>query len=631
MRQMFRILKIIFGISFLLFAFCLGVFFYVLHSHSIDFSALARYNPDKASIVLDDEGNEWARFQLDRREPIKLQKIPPQLINAFVAAEDRNFFNHSGISWRGILRSIVVNVYHGRKVQGASTITQQLVKLLFFSSSKTFERKIKEQIYAILIERQFTKELILETYLNHVYFGCGIYGVQAACQRFWGIDVTQISVSQSATLASIIRSPGNYCPILYPDAAERLRNTVLTAMGSLGFIDKGTLDTAKNEPLNIRSGDTKIAPYLRETMRVFLEETLGKEKLYTGGLVIQTTINSKAQQEAEKIFQEHCATLRATLMPDSNGALISIDAKTGHIKALVGGYDFNNSKFNRAMQARRQVGSIFKPLIYAVALQAGLRFSDTEIDEPFELLQPNGSIWAPNNYTEKFEGTMTLAYGLSHSNNIVAIKTLLKVGAERVNNLARACNIRGPFHTYPSLALGCIDATLIELAGMFNVFATGGIYAEPHYIKWVKDQWGTKIYKTVPRIERVLPSTVAGKVAKVLELALKRVQQTSEQPWLESEGISKTGTTNDSRTCWYVGSTPSLTTAVYIGCDDNRSMGHNVYPFRTAFPIWLAFNRAMPSKQKKFAYDPSLKEVFINEKTGAPEYRDAPGAISIFA
>lgn len=581
--------------------------------------------------MLDDEGNEWARFQLDRREFVKLQKIPQQLINAFLAAEDRNFFSHSGISWRGIVRSMVVNLYYGRKVQGASTITQQLVKLLFFNSSKTFERKIKEQIYAILIERQFTKEQILETYLNHVYFGCGIYGVQAACQRFWGIDVNQISVAQSATLSSIIRSPGNYCPILYPEAAERLRNTVLTAMRTVGFITQDVLEAAKKEPMCIQEGDLKIAPYLRETMRVFLEETIGKEKLYTGGLVIQTTINSHAQQEAEKIFHEHCAKLRATLQPDSNGALLSIDTKTGQIKALVGGYDFNNSKFNRALQARRQVGSILKPLIYAVALQAGMHFSDTEIDEPFELPQPNGLPWAPKNYDEEFWGKMTLAHALSHSNNIVAIKTLLKVGATPVINLARACKIGGPFHSYPSLALGCIDAPLIELAGMFNVFANGGVYAEPHYIKWVKDQWGTKIYKVTPTIERVLSTAVAGKVAKVLELALKRVRLTTQQPWLESEGISKTGTTNDSRTCWYVGATPSLTTAIYIGCDDNRSMGHNVYPYRTAFPIWLAFNRAVPSKQKAFAYDPTLKEILINERTGALEYYQGPEAISIFS
>lgn len=619
--------KFLFGITVIGTAFCAGAFFYLVHAHCIDFSALARYNPDKASIVFDDEGTEWARFQLDRREPVKLTQIPPQLINAFLAAEDRSFFNHPGISWRGIIRSVFVNIYHGRRAQGASTITQQLVKLLFFNSSKTFERKIKEQIYALLVEQQFSKEQILETYLNHVYFGCGIYGVQAACQRFWGIDVSQISIAQSATLASIIRSPGNYCPILYPESAERLRNVVLGSMHNLHYISDAEYENAKNEPMSIHENNGTVAPYLKESLRIFLEDTVGKERLYTGGLIIQTTINKKAQQEAEKIFSEQCAKLRESLQPDINGALLSMDVKTGQIKSLVGGFDFKNSKFNRAFQARRQIGSILKPLIYAAAVQAGITMHDTEIDEPFEMSQPSGTVWAPNNYNEEFEGTMTLARALSYSNNIVTIKTMLKVGAQPVVALARACHMQGPFHYYPSLALGCIDASLIELVGMFNIFANGGVYVQPHYVKWIKDQWGTKIYKYSPVSERVLPTRIVGQVAKALEIALKRLRPYIDQPWIDSQAISKTGTTNDSRTCWYIGSTPSVTTGVYIGCDDNRSMGQNIYPLRTAFPVWLAYNVAYPSKQKSFAYDPTLREIYVDEYSGAEQ--SAPGSNTI--
>ena len=207
--------------------FCCGAVFYIVTHHTVDFSPLAHYDPGHPSILFDDEGNEWARFQLDRREPIPLAAMPAHLINAFIAAEDWQFFCHAGISYKGILRSLWVNLIHGKKLQGASTITQQLVKLLFFDSQKTFKRKIKEQLYAILAERQLSKEQILETYLNHIYFGYGIYGVQAAAARFWGIDAAQLSISQSAALAAIIRSPGRYSPIACPLSHERRRNTIL--------------------------------------------------------------------------------------------------------------------------------------------------------------------------------------------------------------------------------------------------------------------------------------------------------------------------------------------------------------------------------------------------------------------
>ncbi len=207
-----------------------GAAYYVLSNYTVDFSPLAHYNPGHPSILLDDQGNEWGRFQLDRREPIPLDAMPLHVRNAFIAAEDWDFFKHGGISYKGIIRSLLVNLRCGRKKQGASTITQQLVKLLFFDSAKTYKRKIKEQIYAVLVEKQFTKEQILETYLNHVYFGFGIYGVEAASQRFWGKHAAQLSIDESATLAAIIRSPGHYCPITLPDAAKKRRNIILQSM-----------------------------------------------------------------------------------------------------------------------------------------------------------------------------------------------------------------------------------------------------------------------------------------------------------------------------------------------------------------------------------------------------------------
>jgi len=608
----------------------LGGIFFIIHNHTVDFSVLEQYTSGRPSIVLDENGEEWARFQLDRCEQVSLSQLPSHLVQAFIAAEDWNFFLHNGISWKGIARSILVNIYYGRKAQGASTITQQLVRLLFFDAKKTFSRKIKEQIYALLVEMQFSKEQILEIYLNHVYFGCGIYGVQAASQRFWLKRVDELTIDQSALLAAIICSPGRYNPILNPLSAEKRRNMILNRMVHLGFVREEVAQELVKQPVTINQESVAItAPHLEETLRIFLEEVVGKKLLYSGGLIIQTTLNKEIQKKAQDIFQSECRKLKKKFGEDIDGALIMIDRKTGEIKALVGGFDFMVSKFNRALQARRQIGSTFKPLVYAAALQAGMTFADTEIDEPLELFQEK-KLWCPQNYNKKFNGQVTLAYALSHSNNIVTIKTLLRIGMHKVIELAKKCRLKGPFHPYPSLALGCIDATLKEVVGMFNVFANDGMYVEPHYIKWVKNQWGTKVWKNSLEQEQVISSYLCGQVSAVLQLGLQRMKKFFEQEqWISCQAISKTGTTNDARTCWVVGSTPMFTTAVYIGCDNNRSMGKNVYPIHTALPIWLAINKAIKQLKEKFVYDPCLQEVIIHERTGKQANSNETEAIAI--
>lgn len=625
-----RVAYIFLMVSVAVGTFCGGALFFVVHNHTIDFSILSQYNTGRPSILLDDAGNEWGRFQLDRRDPVEGVALPAHVTNAFIAAEDWDFFSHNGISWKGIVRSIAVNLYHGRKAQGASTITQQLVKLLFFDSQKTFTRKLKEQLYAILVESQMTKEQILSTYLNHVCFGCGIYGVEAASQRFWSKHAHEISVDQAATLAGIIRSPARYCPLVYPLSAQKRRDVILGKMKHLQFISAQEYDDAMVQKVEVKdkSYDT-FAPHIKEMVRAALENIVGKTMLYSGGLHIQTTINQQMQLAAQEAFKTEMIRQRNKFGDELDGGLITLDRKTGEIKALVGGFDFCASKWNRATQAQRQIGSIIKPLIYATAMECGMTFADTEIDEPTEWVQ-DGVVWAPNNYDKKFNGQITLAYALSHSNNIVTIKTFLRVGPRAIIDLAKKCRVKSNFHAYPSLALGCVDATLCESAGMFNVFANDGVYVEPHLLSWIKDRWGTRIYKETVETERVIDSRVVGQVKAALCLGPERVKAIyGAKNWINSQAISKTGTTNDSRTCWFIGSTPTLTTAVYVGFDDNRSMGQNVYPIRTAFPIWLAFNRAIESTEKTFSYDPSLQEKIIDEHTGLPSVKGKQGAIAI--
>ena len=628
--QMKTIIHTLFLIVLLLITFAAGGAWYIFTHHTVNFERLAHYDPGHPSILLDDQGKEWARFQLDRREPIALSQMPQHLIKAFIAAEDWQFFSHAGISWKGIIRSLVVNLAQGRKVQGASTITQQLVKLLFFDSKKTFKRKIKEQIYAILAERQCTKEQILETYLNHVYFGFGIYGVEAASQRFWGKHASELNLDESATLAAIIRSPGQYCPIINPLSTQRRRNIILNSMNKLQFISQSEYEAAIALPIAIKNYDqTILAPHVKELIRMQLEEEVGKEILYTGGLIIQTTLNREIQQLAEKSFTEHITDLKKSVIVDVDGALITMDSKTGEIKALVGGYDFNTSKFNRAWQAKRQMGSVFKPLIYAIAVGQGASFADTEIDEPITIEQHN-ALWQPRNHDHTFKGQMTLAHALLRSNNIVSIKTLLKTGMNPVIALAKACHIEEHMNPYPSLALGCVDATLKQVCGMFNVFANNGIYVEPYMVKWVKDQWGSKIWKAEPGKERILSERIIGQVNKVLELGIKRWRKAFDQELITDDAICKTGTTNDSRTCWFAGATSELTTAVYVGCDDNRSMGNDIFPIKTAFPIWLGLHTKLEPTGKKFIYDPTLRSIVINQWTGRLVREDDPDALEIY-
>lgn len=604
-----------------------GALFFVAHYPMLDLSRLERYDPGTPSVLLDCHGAQWARFALDKRKPIELADMPQHLVHAFMAAEDHAFFDHPGISLRGIARSVILNIYYGSKKQGASTITQQLIKLLYVGAAKTFTRKIKEQLMAVLIERQFSKEQILQTYLNHVYFGCGIYGVEAASQRFWGVSARDVNLAQAATLAATVKSPGYYSPLLCPLSSEQRRNVVLRSMQLLDFIDNEQCRVCQQEPLGITEhSNEKLASHLKEAIRQEVEGMVGKQELYSGGLVIQTTIDSNVQRLAESAFNEKMIKMRQEIRPEIDGALITLDAQTGAIRALIGGYDFRISKFNRATQAQRQMGSILKPLMYAAAIDAGLRFDNTFIDEPLQI--PSGNtVWEPRNNDRVFQGQMTLGHALSRSNNIVTIKALLSAGAERAAQLIKKAQL-GDVPAYPSLALGCIDRTLMDVVGMFNMFANRGVYVQPHYLVWVKNKWGKKIYKASSLKKPVLSAFVADQVTRVLQMSMQRAKRRKKE-WIDSEAIAKTGTTNDWRTSFFAGATPELTTAIYVGCDDNSPMGFNCYASKTAFPIWFGMHKEIPCATKRFTFDQSLQEVLVDPKTGELLAENTRGAMSL--
>lgn len=614
---------------FFLFCFCLvscgfGMLFFLMQQPCVDFSVLEHYNPGTASRVLDCDGNEWMRFQQDRREPIPYQNISKHFIHAVIAAEDRRFFSHHGVSWRGIARSVFVNLYKRKIVQGASTITQQLVKLLFFSQERTFKRKIKEVFMTFIVERQFTKEQILETYSNHICFGMGIYGVQAAAKRFWNVDASNLTLAQAAMLAGIIPSPAHYNPLAHPEGALVRRNLILRLMLEQKYITQPEYEEAYKEPLVTAEIEKAGGAHAREMVRQFLENLVGKDQLYCGGFTIKTTFNRTLQKVAEDVFTEHVRNFCETQGEKTgeknciDGGLITLDSQCGAIRALVGGYDFSVSPFNRATQAQRQMGSIVKPWIYELAVLQGKSLGDLEYDEPFELQG-----WNPRNFNRRHEGVMTLARALAVSNNIIAIKLLLQVGIPNLIDLLRKVHLPGPFMPYPSLALGCTECSLLQATAAFNVFVHKGTYVKPYCIEWVKDSLGKKIWKHTPVSEPVLDWSSSSQIVRVLKLVPKKLQSKIAGAWTPHESMGKTGTTNDARTCWYLGSTADgYTTGVFLGSDDNRSLAGRLYATRHVVPIWRDFHTKVAEKlphesRKVFYHDPSLRKKFINAKTGA--------------
>lgn len=614
----YRVLKYSFAFLFCLGALSVGMAVGFLKYYTIDFSQLEKQDHQIPTTVYDDTEEVFFTFSYQKSDPVTFESIPLPVVQAFVAAEDWNFFEHCGISFRGIVRSFFVNLYRGRAVQGASTITQQLLKLVYFSHKKTLSRKIKEQFYALLVERHYTKEYIFQLYVNNIYFGCGIYGIKAAAKAFWNKELYELTVPEAALLAGIIRSPGNYCPLLFPFSSCQRRNVVLGQMKKLGFISEHQYETFCNDSLELNSlSSDKEALHLKEYVRTTLENMYDKEVVYTGGLKVHLTCNKKMQHDAEIIFSKHIAKLRKELEKKCDGGMISMNVNTGGIKAMVGGYSFSESQFNRAMYARRQQGSVFKPVVYAAAVQEGIDLFSLVVDEPLSIEQ-NGTVWEPRNYHKRHEGTMTIARGLVHSNNIVSIKLMLTIGPEKVQKLARLFHLAEPISAYLSLSLGCLDSTVKEVAAMFNVFANDGIYVEPYVINYIQDKNGKIIYRHTSLSHRVLESKVAHKIVRILECGIEQRKKRSKD-WIDSQAFAKTGTTNDSRNCWFAGSTPEITTVVYVGIDDNSPMGAHVFPTYTSYPIWLQFHKTLTTTKKNFLYDPSLRFISMNLKTGMLE------------
>ena len=703
-------------------------------------NGLADYHPSLVTRVFARDYRLLGEFYYQRRQFVPMSEVPRTLVNAFLATEDSRFYQHLGIDPEGIVRAFIANTRAGRVVQGASTITQQVARTFLLSSIKKYSRKIKEIILAVRIEQRFTKDEILELYVNQIYLGAGAYGVGAAARIYFNKDVSNLTLGQMAMLAALPKAPSSYSPWHYPERANKRRRTVLLRMAEVGFITQAEAMAAADADLGLAHPPEpleRVAPHYLEHVRRTLREEWGQGQLMGGGLDVYTPLDPRLQQEAQTavrngliaydrrhgyrgplkhLEQVTAATRKAWLAtaadtpptvagyltglvtavpdkkpaevllmdgrqvtipfegvawarerledrkrlgkeiksiaqvlkpgdvilveppgidpesgkpfdshrlaqePDAEAALVSLDPHTGQVLAMVGGYDFEKSEFNRVTQSRRQPGSAFKPFLYATALDSGLTPVDRIDDSPLPTTYRDADtgakkIWRAENYEQKFYGPTTLRNGLEHSRNLVTIRLLKRIGiSEMVNSLQRFGVIVPPDRQDLSLSLGSVDFTPMQIASGFAVFANGGKLLDPVFITRVQDRYGRTVHRhgggdcLLCHVEperrpqrddieppplfgrRVLDPAVAYQVTSMMKGVIARGTGTKAQV-LKRPLAGKTGTTNDLRDAWFVGFSPSLVAGVWVGLDDYNVLGYKETGAVAALPIWIDYMR----------------------------------------
>jgi len=565
---------------------------------------MSNYRPSVVSTVYDAHGLPIGEFYHQRRMVVPLERIPPHVIQAFLAAEDARFFKHKGVDLFAVFRASISNLRRGEIREGGSTLTQQLVRAFFLTPERTLKRKIREAILAYRVERNHTKEEILYLYLNQVYFGHGNYGIEAASRDYFGKGVKDLNLAQAALLAGLPRSPSRSSP--YRDffsAIERQRY-VLRRMYKEEFITEAAYQESLQTPIRLTPApllNSQVAPYFVEHVRQVIGERYGFDPLLQGGLHIYTSLDSSLQMAAQEAVRDGLDEVRLRLKKNTvpgdsrkgevEGALLTLDPHTGMVKALVGGYNFSFSQYNRALQAKRQPGSAFKPIIYSAALEGGLSELTVIRDGPVSFKMAAGKYWRPQNYEKRFVGPVTLRSALAHSLNSVSVKLVDRMGSDRVIRQARKLGIESPLEKNLSLALGTSSVSLLEMVRAYAVFANGGRLVEPMFITKVTDRDGKVLEENGPEPKQ----TLSPEISYVLTDMLKNVIQSGTGRAAAKLGhhvAGKTGTTSDFRDAWFIGYTPSLIAGVWVGYDDFRSLGDKETGARTALPIWLSFMTA---------------------------------------
>ncbi len=719
-----------------------------------DYQQLAHYEPPTVTRVHAGDGSLLAEYAREKRVFMPVAAIPKRVIQAFLAAEDKTFYRHSGVDLPGILRAVVTNVVNyttNRRPVGASTITQQVAKNFLLSNELSIERKIREAILAFRIERAFTKDQILELYLNEIYLGFGSYGVAAAALNYFDKPLDELTLAETAYLAALPKAPNNYHPVRNRKAATARRNWVLGRMAADGFISPTDAEFAASQPLTIRTrSETQFvsAEYFAEEVRRVLMARYGEGGLYEGGLSVRTTLNPRLQDIAQKALRrgiedydrrhgwrgpidhfkprfdwaERLARVERpsnlgdhelalvlardelgadigfasgargyipmdemawarpwrdgqrvgkkpaqpgqvvrvgdvipvvpagdgspgiyslSQVPDVDGAIVALDPHTGRILALVGGYSFEGSEFNRATQARRQPGSAFKPFVYGAALENGFTPSSLVLDGPFVIDQgPGRAKWKPANYTKRFYGPSTLRLGIEKSRNLMTVRLAQFIGMESVVDYARRFGIVDEMPELLSMALGAGETTLLQLTTAYAMFVNGGKRIVPTVLDRIQDRYGKTVFRhdarpcpdcrnirwhrqVEPEIPDARPQVIEASTAYQVVSMLQGVVQRGTGRRLRNVGrplAGKTGTTDDAFDTWFIGFSPDLAVGVYVGFDRPKSLGPREQGASVAAPIFKQFvSEALAGEPViPFRVPPGIRLVRVNAQSGLP-------------
>jgi penicillin-binding protein 1A len=677
---------------------------------------LEEYRPSLVTTLYGDDDQPFASLFEQRRILLPLAQVPAPLKQALLAAEDAHFHQHRGINPWAILRAFWANLRALHTVEGGSTITQQLARVLFLTPERSLSRKIKEALLAVQIERRYGKDKILELYMNQIYLGNGAYGFEAAAQTYFSKSVRDLTLGEAAMLAGLPSGPTKYSPIVDPERARRRRDHVLSRMVRVGFITPAQAAAAAREPLDGPrfARGAQVAPYFVEYVRQQIEDRYGTFAVYHGGLKVYTTLNPRLQRAAEDAVVgglrdiDKTRGLRRTAAPAAErpqpaylslkvgdivpgtvarvrpgaievrvgryrgevpfarmgwtrlknpaeafgegmtvkvrvvavdeprraaqfeleqdpameGAFLALDPRTGGIRAMVGGYSFERSKFNRALQAKRQPGSAFKPFVYGAAFEQGLTPATLLEDAPITFrFRVNGALveWSPENYDHKYGGPTTLRRGLERSINVMAVRLIQKVGVDPVIEFAHKAGIESDLRREFALALGASEVTLLEMVSAYGVFAAGGMRYEPYAIRRVADHQNRTLDEFQPEGKPVLPPDVAFVLTNVLKGVVERGTGAKLRS-LNRPLAGKTGTTSEATDVWFVGYTPSLVAGVWVGYDAKRSLGSHDTSATLAVPLWLRFGQEafQGVPQEEFQPPEGVVMVSVNPRTGHP-------------
>lgn len=611
-----------FAVAFFLVGGWIAWFSYDITAGLPDRTALRSIGNMAQSTTIYDAANEPVfTIYKEQRIEVPFDQISAHLIKAVLSVEDQRFYEHRGVDALRIVGALQRNMREGRRAEGGSTITQQLARQTFLSRDKTYRRKAKEVIVASYLESYYSKDDILELYLNKVYFGDGLYGVEAASRGYFGKSSSDLTVDEAALLAGLIQSPSSYAPTVNLDRAIARRNVVLHTMVSSGAIDEATAARARRAPVRLVDGLEKkedFGLYFKEQVRRELVERFGWERVSQGGLRVYTTMDSQLQKAGEALVEEglHDLEQRAGFRHPKRGtrpvekgeapgyvqgALVSIDPATGYVRALVGGRDFVESPFNRAVQAKRQSGSAFKPFVFAAALEAGYSPSSIimRLNEPTSTLQGD---WVPED-EHSTASSMTLRTALRTSSNRAAVQLLNTIGIPNAVTFVEKLNIGTP-PSVPSLALGASDVTLLALTSAYGAFAAEGIVRPPVFVRRVDDSDGNVLFQDPQASQRAVSPATAFLISSMLaDVVNSGTGYRARQSGFVLPAAGKTGTTNDYVDAWFIGYTPQVVTGVWIGFDQPRTIIANGYGGELAVPIWASFMKAATRNDKREWFD----------------------------